>query len=318
MTGDGLSNLSEYFLGTYPYHTDSDDDGLDDGEEINVYGTDPLKEDTDKDGLEDGDEILFGTDPLLPDTDGNGIPDGEEHREQSLHYTPEDNAITDVCVTMDATGNIADTTHIEDIMNIDMLCSGVVGLVGDPFEITTSSDFTEAVITFTVDTAQLGETDFHNLMFLWYDEKSNNFAELETLHNEEAGTVSVHTTHFSRYMLVDRQEWFENWNKIEASYSEYYAGTRTTAICVDCSGSISSGDSFFWNEENGVYTCGRKQAVQSFINAMSDGDMASLILFSSYADEVCGLTWDKTRLLDASDMIFPTAEQTQTRRLLLP
>ncbi|HEX6286866.1 MAG TPA: hypothetical protein VFZ80_05230, partial [Acidimicrobiia bacterium] len=58
--------------------TDSDDDGLTDGEEIAI-GTDPFDPDTDGDGLSDGDEVnVHGTDPLNPDTDGDGLSDGDE------------------------------------------------------------------------------------------------------------------------------------------------------------------------------------------------------------------------------------------------
>jgi parallel beta-helix repeat protein len=46
------------------YDLDSDDDGLNDDEEI-FLGTDPLDPDTDDDGLEDGEEVLnLGSDPL--------------------------------------------------------------------------------------------------------------------------------------------------------------------------------------------------------------------------------------------------------------
>lgn len=41
--------------------------------------------------------------------------------------------------------------------------------------------------------------------------KKDEFIELETLHDEENGTVSVKTTHFSKYMIVDRQKWSEAW-----------------------------------------------------------------------------------------------------------
>ena len=43
---------------------DSDQDGLSDADEINVYGTNPLKSDTDGDGYLDGDEIKNGYNPL--------------------------------------------------------------------------------------------------------------------------------------------------------------------------------------------------------------------------------------------------------------
>ena len=45
-------------------HKDSDDDGLSDEAEMNVFGTDPNNSDTDGDSVSDGQEILVnGTNP---------------------------------------------------------------------------------------------------------------------------------------------------------------------------------------------------------------------------------------------------------------
>jgi hypothetical protein len=66
---------------------DSDNDGLSDWEEVNIYGTDPLDPDTDCDGLGDGLEVglapydsdpLTTTDPLDDDSDNDGLLDGNE------------------------------------------------------------------------------------------------------------------------------------------------------------------------------------------------------------------------------------------------
>ncbi len=80
--GDGLSNDEEAALGTDPDDADSDDDGLDDGDEVNTYGTGPTSPDTDGDGLSDGYEVAnqqFGCpDPLASDTDLDGLSDGIE------------------------------------------------------------------------------------------------------------------------------------------------------------------------------------------------------------------------------------------------
>ena len=51
----------------------------------------------------------------------------------------EDCAVTEVIVDMECTGNINKTTSVESVMNTDILCTDVVGLVGEPFEIETTS-----------------------------------------------------------------------------------------------------------------------------------------------------------------------------------
>lgn len=78
--GDGLNDYEEiYVYGTNPLDPDTDGDGLNDYDEIHVYGTDPLDPDTDGDGLNDYEEIyVYGTDPLNPDTDGDGLSDYDE------------------------------------------------------------------------------------------------------------------------------------------------------------------------------------------------------------------------------------------------
>ncbi|MBI5476625.1 MAG: OmpA family protein [Ignavibacteriales bacterium] len=76
---DGLTNREEKELKTDPKNPDSDNDGLNDGDEVKKYKTDPLNNDTDNDGLKDGEEVnKYKTDPTNADTDGDGLKDGEE------------------------------------------------------------------------------------------------------------------------------------------------------------------------------------------------------------------------------------------------
>ena len=76
---DGLNNLEEFQKKTVPDDADSDDDGLNDGPEVNTHMTNPLSEDSDGDGLTDGTEIkTTNTLPLKADSDDDGIPDGPE------------------------------------------------------------------------------------------------------------------------------------------------------------------------------------------------------------------------------------------------
>ena len=103
-------------------------------------------------------------------------------------------------------------------MNTDILCTNVAGLVGEPFEIETTSEFDTATLTFVIDQSKLGETEVANLMFLWYNEEENEFVEIETTLDEETGTVSITTTHFSKYMVVDKYEWYKAW-AVEFDYN---------------------------------------------------------------------------------------------------
>jgi hypothetical protein len=77
--GDGILNREEFMIGTSPTNTDSDADGLSDGDEVHLYGSDPTRADGDLDGLSDYDEInVYHTDAGKADTDGDGMPDGWE------------------------------------------------------------------------------------------------------------------------------------------------------------------------------------------------------------------------------------------------
>jgi large repetitive protein len=97
---DGLDNAAEILAGTDNANPDSDNDGLNDGEEV-LGIDDPLTtpvatgtsdpndpcdpdinalaiNDCDNDGLDNSQEITAGTDNTNPDTDGDGLSDGEE------------------------------------------------------------------------------------------------------------------------------------------------------------------------------------------------------------------------------------------------
>ncbi len=63
---DGLSDEEEKKIGTDPFRADTDNDGLFDNEEVNIYKTNPLIKDTDMDGYIDGVEVRAGYNPKGP------------------------------------------------------------------------------------------------------------------------------------------------------------------------------------------------------------------------------------------------------------
>ncbi len=118
--GDGLFNLDEYLSGTDPLDTDSDADGLTDGDEVNLHGTNPVTADSDFDGLTDFDELTtYLTDPTSADSDGDRMPDGWEV----------DNALDPV---------VDDALNDPDVDNLDNVTE--YGLSTDPNNSDTDSD----------------------------------------------------------------------------------------------------------------------------------------------------------------------------------
>jgi len=65
---DNYLDAAELEIGLDPSDSDSDDDGVADGDEVNIYLTDPFTGDSDDDGASDGEELFSTmTDPLVWD-----------------------------------------------------------------------------------------------------------------------------------------------------------------------------------------------------------------------------------------------------------
>lgn len=214
---DGLSNKLEESYKTDPAVKDTDNDGLSDYEEIDRYQTDPNKEDTDKDSLLDGDEITLGFHPLKIDTDENGVADGNEVIEQKLKFNVKNSPkkqIKSVGVQLSCSGLIDHHVEIEDVSETDTLSANVVGLVGVPINLEADFAFDEAVITFTYDESQLGDTKESNLCIMWYDEANDRYVLLEdSVLDTKNNTISYKTTHFSTYLVVDKERWMDTLKK---------------------------------------------------------------------------------------------------------
>ena len=343
---DNLNNLGEYTNKTEPYNPDTDEDGLLDGDEIKKYKTDPLNPDTDNDGLLDGEEGYDGTiykkygvyfDPLNPDTNGNGILDGDEVFGQSKkqEVSTHDEVITEVKVDMSTNGSLERNLTIESMYGIDSMSSEVYAMIGEPFNFETPTKFDKATITFKVDKSKLGDTKFDNLLILWYDEENQTFKEMETVHNEAASTVSTTTTHFSQYMIVDSEKWFDNWEKSFVELRKMWSGNTSyykalnTILVVDCSwlmsgvdpisysievgyngvtednissirASINSGSNVeYYMKKYGRRKCSRASICENIINNMGGGDSAALIMYADGVYSNTGLTGSYYSLISA-------------------
>lgn len=292
--GDGLSNKDEYQLGTDPCSKDSDNDGMDDYTEVCIYHCNPLLEDTDGDTLLDGDEPELGFDPLLTDTDGNGILDCDEKVYQEIYIPFNDSEhpeITGVSISANAAGSLKSGTTIENTYGIDEMSSGVVGLFGFPVSVETSSVFDTATITFHYNEEYLNDIAPEDLAIMWYDEENQIYEiyDEETELDVDAHTVSYTTTHFSTYVVVDKNDWYDAWRltldyerKTEDATPYYFS------FVVDVSGSMAGNRIIY-----------ARQAIAGFLEAMYPTDYANIISFSNSASELVSFTNDQAELNQA-------------------
>lgn len=254
---DGLSNYEEYTLGTDPLTADSDHDGLSDGDEVNTYGTDPLKSDTDGDGLSDGDEIALGLNPLVVDTNGDGIPDNEEKFSQSKTFdaADEDTVVQKIDVAFEGTGYINSNTTVESVMDTDWMCSNVVGLIGEPYDISSDSTITEGTITFSF---------FITKKIDQYD-SSYNISDSDIQNGLSAFVAYLYDNYDCKIKQMPLEE-LNHMNKIEKRFKSFLASVcvfaflcfgSTSVVALESSGSIKnigwsiSSDTLLLEDENG-------------------------------------------------------------------
>ena len=134
---DGLSNRGEFKSRTEPRDADTDNDGVEDGDEDADHDgvdncnevrehTNPRHRDSDRDGRRDGREDAdddglnnrgeddTANDPMDPDTDDDGVEDGEEIVGTIKSFDPATGVLTITDVNgQDTSGTVTDGTEIK-------------------------------------------------------------------------------------------------------------------------------------------------------------------------------------------------------------
>ena len=278
--GDGLTNVQEYTFGSDPMVADSDGDGLTDGEEVNIYHTDPMNVDTDGDGLSDYNEVKYGFDPLACNSSFS----------TSLSYEGKD--VVPTVTLNNINGDQLDTLQIEPVENYLLLDERVPGYIDCAFEFSMSGDFEQAVISFEFDSALLQDETFVPRIY-YYDEEKQLLEELPD-QTVTGNVVSVATTHFSKYILLNKTEFDIVWNsEIKPPNDDPGRSGLDVVFVIDSSGSMVG------NDRNNV----RLEAAKAFVDRLGGNDNAAVIDFDTRAIVTGYFTSDHEALYDAIDKI---------------
>ncbi|MDR0919024.1 MAG: amidase domain-containing protein, partial [Oscillospiraceae bacterium] len=291
---------------------------------------DPKDEDTDDDTLLDGDEIalnlkygLVGNQSLDPRDPISDKVTGDQYRTFDQTVTVDiksaDEVINGITVDIDnIPGYLDNAISVESVMGIDVMSSEVVGLMGEPYDFSVSkpefgpSENSPATLTFDVDMTKLGETDFNNITVFWFDEENKRYEKMPTNRNSSNGTISAETTHFSEYMLVDKEKWDNAWEKcFEDITSQRQKNAKVNTVFVFDSSVKSKGDTdsnpegAAETERLGDIAENRRNACKTFIGSMKSGDKAAIVSSNSdgYINVVESLTENRDVLINGVDSI---------------
>lgn len=270
---DGLKNIREFELGTNPLYDDTDSDHLKDKDEVDVYHTNPLLPDTDGDGLDDFKEIELGYDP-------------NKHNDTfKVTAVPSDDEASDLVkpsVSLELSGEQVNTLSVTKLSDF-YFDENTYGYIGPGYEFEVDGEFDQAVIRFEFDSELLNNPDFDPTIY-YFDEERQELVELET--TIEGDTAVAVTTHFSKYVLLDKKKLDEIWN-VEIKVSD---GTVDSSLPIDLAFVIDGSGSMTWNDSQNI----RYEAAIELIDQLNKSDRVAVIGFDNDATVCSKFTLDKS------------------------
>ncbi len=208
--------------------------------------------------------------------------------------------VTQVEISGKYEGELRGTVSIDDVYNVNILHSGVVGLVGAPFEISYDETMEDTRLTFYYNKDELRGVPEKNLLFLKYNESECYYEEIFDFElDTENSAISIPITESGVYMLVDAYEWLKVWGWSESELSQYAYNSTPEKYMSDwereCdTGSIMDIADVDWAVENAsyfyVYTPEQLAGVVYYVNAISDGYSNTYITLMDDID-LAGYDW---------------------------
>lgn len=204
---DKLKNKEEIDYQTSPLLTDSDDDGIDDYEEINKYNTDPKDEDSDDDNILDGDEVKLGLKPNSDKSNGstydyertfdNKVPASSE----VLSYINVEESPYEVSIDIKSAGNVdkALSVHIGDYSDTSEDERVIGKSVSFSYDEKLSVD--SAKIYFKPDNI---DESIENYMLFQFFPETNYLLPVETKYTKDSAYVE--TSELGTFCLVDTKD----------------------------------------------------------------------------------------------------------------
>lgn len=241
---DGLTTIEEYNYDTNPFSSDTDDDGLNDFDEIFVYHTNPNYWDTDNDTMSDGTEVSCGLNPLLEDSNSNGIKDNEEIVKQNvridlLNSININESLVEPSVEITGAGDFSRRLYVQDI-SYDETISDIHCLVGHPFEFVHDENlnFESSKLTFKISDNALKNNKLEDLAIAYYNEVDNTIEIVDTTIDKDTNSISADVQHYSIYFVINIIDYYYDIDWLNLG-SVITHGKADVVFVIDTTGSMN-------------------------------------------------------------------------------
>lgn len=252
----------------------------------NNYGDDDADEKSDSASVsEDGDDNERpdkDVDDESSDNDGESKSrDFDEVRMRRCRYTieaAEKPEVIAVELSGSCTGSEIHETNFKNLYGVNVLHSGVVGLVGAPVETDFSPEIEDARLTFYYVPEELRGIPETNLIGLHYNDEQSCYDEImNVVLDTENCTVSMNIEENGVYMLADAFQWLGCWGFDVSEYAyDANPANYTSDWERECdTGSIMALADKEWAAENGPYfavsTPAELAGAVYYVNALANG-----------------------------------------------
>ena len=209
-------------------------------------------------------------------------------------YKPE---VDEVLLRDEGENGLMQNARIYDSYQLDVMSSGVVGLVGAPFSVSYDTQVESPLLVFHYVPEELRGIPERNLIILHYDADSSFYVQVgeEDLNREEC-TISVHIREPGTYLLADRYQWYSVWGEDVSEYAYTVApGDYLSDWERECAmGSIPEIADKEWAIEHApvfhVSTPEQLAGVVYYVNAIS-GESDNIELYLEQDIDLEGYDW---------------------------
>lgn len=301
--GDKIINVKEIELNIDPASIDSDNDLLNDYEEINTHKTNPSLSDTDSDGADDKWEIDNKFDPLKKIS---------SFKVEINSVDVENNGVG-ASLSVDAKGDVASSVRIESVNEKinPLLSSSIPGYMGPAYEISHKGELKNATLSFHYAKSQGKISEKFKPTIYSLNEEKGTLTELEDQTLTE-GKVSVKISGAKKCILLNKVAFDEVWeNEIRPPMEEgEEPKSLDMALLIDRSGSM--GPQGANNDPNNI----RLEVSKQLVDKTTDKDRTAVISFGTGASILTSFTSDRKKIYDAIDSVGNTDTDTHINAAL--